>query len=81
MKAPRPDFSELAFTAGVASASGLPAGGGTPSSRPSRSLLKVCGMRDAAALAEVAALKPDFLGFIFCPCLVALCGARRWRRN
>ena len=30
-------------------------------------MVKVCGMRDAAALAEVAALAPDFLGFIFAP--------------
>ncbi|MBD2766707.1 phosphoribosylanthranilate isomerase [Hymenobacter sp. BT664] len=28
-------------------------------------LVKVCGMRDAGALAGVAALAPDFLGFIF----------------
>ncbi|OGX88283.1 hypothetical protein BEN47_09115 [Hymenobacter lapidarius] len=30
-------------------------------------LVKVCGMRDEAALAAVAALAPDFLGFIFAP--------------
>jgi phosphoribosylanthranilate isomerase len=35
--------------------------------RPSRLLMKVCGMRDATALAEVAAKAPDFLGFIFAP--------------
>lgn len=34
---------------------------------PSRLLVKVCGMRDAAVLGEVAALAPDFLGFIFAP--------------
>lgn len=29
--------------------------------------IKVCGMREAANVAAVAALKPDFLGFIFYP--------------
>lgn len=29
--------------------------------------IKICGMRDAANIAEVAALKPDYLGFIFYP--------------
>jgi len=32
-----------------------------------RLLVKVCGMRDVSSLAEVAALAPDFLGFIFVP--------------
>ncbi|MBQ3896539.1 MAG: phosphoribosylanthranilate isomerase, partial [Paludibacteraceae bacterium] len=30
-------------------------------------LLKVCGMRDAANIKELAALSPDFIGFIFYP--------------
>lgn len=30
-------------------------------------LIKVCGMRDAANIAEVQALKPDFMGLIFYP--------------
>lgn len=30
-------------------------------------LIKVCGMRDAANIAEVAALRPDYLGLIFVP--------------
>ena len=30
-------------------------------------LIKVCGMRDSANINEVAALKPDLLGFIFYP--------------
>jgi phosphoribosylanthranilate isomerase len=29
--------------------------------------IKVCGMREASSLATVAALQPDFLGFIFYP--------------
>ena len=54
--------------ADVALAAGLPASSPpTQPSGPSRLLVKVCGMRDAAALAEVAALAPDFLGFIFAP--------------
>ncbi|MBF9237970.1 phosphoribosylanthranilate isomerase [Hymenobacter sp. BT683] len=58
--------------ADVALAAGLPGPGQASESAtrlvgPSRLLVKVCGMRDAAALAEVAALKPDFLGFIFAP--------------
>lgn len=32
-----------------------------------RPLLKVCGLADAASLAAVAALQPDFIGFIFHP--------------
>ena len=65
MKAPRPDFSELATAAGVTSAAPILAplsASAVPAFRP---LLKVCGMRDPAALAAVAALKPDLLGFIF----------------
>ena len=27
--------------------------------------IKVCGMKDAANIAEVAAMKPDYMGFIF----------------
>ena len=49
--------------ADIAQAAGLPA----PNTSPSRLLVKVCGMRDVAALAEVAALAPDFMGFIFAP--------------
>ena len=67
MKTPRPDFSELALATGAAVPLGPPAGGTAPAERASRPLLKVCGMRDAAALAAVAALRPDFLGFIFAP--------------
>ncbi|WP_231590736.1 phosphoribosylanthranilate isomerase [Hymenobacter terrenus] len=54
--------------ADVALAAGLPAA--DTSRRPlgaSRLLVKVCGMRDVAALAAVAELAPDFLGFIFAP--------------
>ncbi|MBH8569632.1 phosphoribosylanthranilate isomerase [Microvirga sp. STS02] len=62
MKTPRPNLSDLAAAAGVpgAEATAAPA-------TPSRLLIKVCGMRDAAALTEVTALGPDFLGFIFAP--------------
>ena len=42
---------------------------------PAPLLIKVCGMRDAAALAEVAALGPDFLGFIFAPASPRFVGA------
>ncbi|MBO2007739.1 phosphoribosylanthranilate isomerase [Hymenobacter negativus] len=63
MKTPRPNLSALALTVGVPGATG-PA---VPAAAPARQLVKVCGMRDAAALAEVAALEPDFLGFIFAP--------------
>jgi phosphoribosylanthranilate isomerase len=62
MKTPRPDISALALAAGVPGAASQPAA--TPLA-PARLLVKVCGMRDAAALAAVAALGPDFLGFIF----------------
>ncbi|MBJ6109570.1 phosphoribosylanthranilate isomerase [Hymenobacter sp. BT523] len=51
----------------VALAAGLPAAGAPVPVQPPRLLVKVCGMRDPEALAQVAALKPDFLGFIFAP--------------
>ena len=63
MKAPRPNLPDFAFAAGLPGA-GAPI---APPAAPARLLVKVCGMRDAAALAEVAALAPDFLGFIFAP--------------
>ena len=53
----------MALAAGVPGAPGHTA----PLAAPSRLLVKVCGMRDAVALTEVAALGPDFLGFIFAP--------------
>ncbi|WP_083320647.1 phosphoribosylanthranilate isomerase [Hymenobacter glacialis] len=53
--------------ADVALAAGLPEATAPAPVGPSRLLVKVCGMRDEAALAEVAALAPDFLGFIFAP--------------
>ncbi|GAB3571147.1 phosphoribosylanthranilate isomerase [Hymenobacter daeguensis] len=62
MKTPRPNLAALARAAGVPGAA-VPA----DPAAPPRLLVKVCGMRDAAALAEVAALAPDFLGFIFAP--------------
>lgn len=61
MKTPRPNLSELALTAG------LPGAVPPVASLPAQLLVKVCGMRNAAALGEVAALGPDFLGFIFAP--------------
>lgn len=66
MKTPRPRLAEVARAVGLPSkpATSLPP---PAPPTPARPLLKVCGMRDAAALAEVAALKPDFLGFIFAP--------------
>ena len=63
MKTPRPDISALAAAAGVPGAQAASAA----AAAPSRLLVKVCGMRDAAALDAVAALGPDFLGFIFAP--------------
>lgn len=63
MKTPRPNLPDLAFAAGVPGATAQP----DPTAAPARLLVKVCGMRDAAALAAVAALGPDFLGFIFAP--------------
>ncbi|GAB2868648.1 phosphoribosylanthranilate isomerase [Hymenobacter ruber] len=62
MKTPRPNLSDLAAAAGVPGAKV-----GSVPVTPARLLVKVCGMRDAATLAEVAALGPDFLGFIFAP--------------
>ncbi len=63
MKTPRPNLSNLAVAAGVPGAQAAVAV--VPA--PSRLLVKVCGMRDAAALTNIAALEPDFLGFIFAP--------------
>ena len=63
MKTPRPPLADLAAATGVP---GAKAASAAPVS-PSRLLVKVCGMRDAAALASVAGLGPDFLGFIFAP--------------
>jgi phosphoribosylanthranilate isomerase len=63
VKTPRPNLSALALATGVPGASAVPAG----PVAPSHLLVKVCGMRDATALSEVAALGPDFLGFIFAP--------------
>lgn len=63
MKTPRPNLSALALAAGVPGATVPPA----PAVAPARLLVKVCGMRDAVALANIAALGPDFLGFIFAP--------------
>ena len=63
MKTPRPTISALAAAAGLP---GAVAAAVAPAA-PSRLLVKVCGMRDAAALADIAALGPDFLGFIFAP--------------
>ena len=63
MKTPRPNLPVLALAAGVPGAAALPA----QPAAPARLLVKVCGMRDAATLAAVAAHEPDFLGFIFAP--------------
>ena len=63
MKTPRPDISALAAAAGVPGAKAAP----EAPAAPARLLVKVCGMRDATALADVAGLGPDFLGFIFAP--------------
>ena len=63
MKTPRPNLPDLALAAGLPGATQHP----SPPASPSRLLVKVCGMRDAVALHEVAALTPDFLGFIFAP--------------
>ena len=45
--------------------------------------VKVCGMRDAANIEQVAALKPDYMGFVFYE-PSARCAAeltrRRWKR-
>ena len=61
MKTPR------ILSADVAQAVGLPVAALPQPAAPARLLVKVCGMRDPAALAAVAALEPDFLGFIFAP--------------
>ena len=63
MKTPRPNLPDLALAAGVSGANGS----AVPPTAQSRLLVKVCGMRDPTALAKVAALAPDFLGFIFAP--------------
>lgn len=66
MKTPRHLPADVALAAGLAVESArLPAA--IPTAPASRLLVKVCGMRDHAALADVAALAPDFLGFIFAP--------------
>lgn len=39
----------------------------SPQLPPKPLLIKVCGMRDSANIADVAELQPDFLGFIFYP--------------
>ena len=66
MKTPRPNLPDFALAAGLPGAVGQ-ARSASPPAPPARLLVKVCGMRDAAALNEVAALVPDFLGFIFAP--------------
>lgn len=66
MRTPRPNLSALALAAGLPNTSSSVPAAQLPAA-PVRPLLKVCGMRDAASLAEVAALEPDFLGFIFAP--------------
>ena len=38
-----------------------------PVPAPGRRLVKVCGLKDPANVAAVAALRPDLLGFIFAP--------------
>ncbi|MBC8085510.1 MAG: phosphoribosylanthranilate isomerase [Hymenobacter sp.] len=43
---------------------------------PTAPYIKVCGMREPASLAAVAALRPDFLGFIFYPQSSRYVGAR-----
>ena len=62
MKTPRHLPSDIARAAGIPAPEATGSSGG-----PARLLVKVCGMRDAAALKAVAALGPDFLGFIFAP--------------
>ncbi|WP_233254029.1 phosphoribosylanthranilate isomerase [Hymenobacter sedentarius] len=66
MKTPRHLPADVAKAAGLPEASARPQASAQPAT-PARLLVKVCGMRDAAALAEVAVLTPDFLGFIFAP--------------
>ncbi|GAA4047453.1 phosphoribosylanthranilate isomerase [Hymenobacter glaciei] len=53
----------MALAAGVPGATSQP----DAPAAPARLLVKVCGMRDAAALPGIAGLGPDFLGFIFAP--------------
>ena len=67
MKTPRPNLPDFALAAGVPGAVGPARPVDGPTAAPARLLVKVCGMRDTAALAEVAVLAPDFLGFIFAP--------------
>jgi phosphoribosylanthranilate isomerase len=71
MKTPRPNLANLAVAAGVPGAKAA----SVEPTVPARLLVKVCGMRDAAALADVAALGPDFLGFIFAPASPRFVGA------
>ncbi len=59
----------------VALAAGLPPAPARPAAPPSRLLVKVCGLRDAASLAAVAGLTPDFMGFIFAPASPRFVGA------
>jgi len=66
MKTPRHLPVDVALAVGLPGAGALPPAPGQPA-LPARLLVKVCGMRDATALGEVAALAPDFLGFIFAP--------------
>ncbi|MCC3153494.1 phosphoribosylanthranilate isomerase [Hymenobacter sp. BT770] len=66
MKTPRHLPADVAKAAGLPEASDRPQAPAHPAP-PARLLVKVCGMRDAASLAEVAVLTPDFLGFIFAP--------------
>ncbi|SFP97298.1 phosphoribosylanthranilate isomerase [Hymenobacter arizonensis] len=66
MKTPRHLPADVALAAGLPVAVGQPQPAGA-TELASRLLVKVCGMRDAAALAGVAELGPDFLGFIFAP--------------
>ena len=67
MKTPRHLPAEVAQAAGLPSAASAQPQGLKPSASPSRLLVKVCGMRDAAALGKIGELLPDFLGFIFAP--------------
>ncbi len=66
MKTPRHLPVDVALAAGLPGAVGS-SPSAAPAAEPSRLLVKVCGMRDAAVLSDVAALLPDFLGFIFAP--------------
>ncbi|WP_426058942.1 phosphoribosylanthranilate isomerase [Hymenobacter sp. B1770] len=66
MKTPRHLPADVALTAGLPATFGQPQSAGV-AEEASRLLVKVCGMRDAVALTNVAELGPDFLGFIFSP--------------